>query len=203
MGLDLRLRLKLAQPLDRERDQARGEPPPPGLRRDGDADLEPPLPLPVEAHLPDRIAVELADQQPPIRVGELLREAIAIYRAIGVSVAMDEFGVGRSNFDRVEALKPDVVKIDRSMFGEGRPGEERARRLLPRMVGLLQEAGVRVTVEGIETAAHARLAIEAKADHLQGHYLGAPHAGLPDEAAATARLAKLLETPAARRAAAA
>ena len=151
--------------------------------------------------VPRRVCVEVIEAES----GDegLLREAIAIYRAIGVSVAIDEFGVGRSNFDRVEALKPDVVKIDRSMFGEGRPGEERARRLLPRMVGLLQEAGVRVTVEGIETAAHARLAIETKADHLQGHYLGAPHAGLPDEAAATAKLAKLLEAPAARRATAA
>lgn len=151
--------------------------------------------------VPRRVCVELIEAES----GDegLLREAVAIYRALGVSVAMDEFGVGRSNLDRVMALKPDVVKIDRSMLGDTKPGEERARRLLPRMVELLHEAGVRVTVEGVETAAQARLAIDANADHLQGHYLAAPQAGLPDEAAATARLAQLLEAHAARRAAAA
>jgi EAL domain-containing protein (putative c-di-GMP-specific phosphodiesterase class I) len=151
--------------------------------------------------VPRRVCVEILESE--CSDEGLLREAVSIYRALGATVAMDDFGVGRSNFDRVVALRPDVVKIDRSLLGDAMPGEEPARRMLARMVELLHEAGARVAMEGIETEAEARFALDVKADYLQGHYLAAPDAGLADEAPATARLRRLLGATSARSSAAA
>jgi EAL domain-containing protein (putative c-di-GMP-specific phosphodiesterase class I) len=121
---------------------------------------------------------------------------------MGASIAMDDFGIGRSNFDRVVALRPDVVKIDRSVLAAAM-GRERACRVLPGMIDLLHESHARVAVEGIETQREALFAIGAKADYLQGFYFAAPQARLNNEIVGTEILDHLLNSPATPRLAAA
>jgi EAL domain-containing protein (putative c-di-GMP-specific phosphodiesterase class I) len=147
--------------------------------------------------VPKRVCVEIleagcADEG-------LLREAVSAYRALGVTIAMDDFGAARSNFDRIVRLRPDIVKIDRSLLSDAVIGEDRARRVLAALIELLHEANARVAIEGIENAVEARVALEAKADFLQGFHFGAPRAVLPDEAGGQARLAELLDGRGARR----
>jgi len=113
------------------------------------------------------------------------------YRGLGAGIAMDDFGLGRSNFDRIVALRPDIVKVDRSILTRA-VGETRSRRMLPSIVELLHDAGAQVAIEGIESAAEALVAIESGADHLQGFHLAAPSAQLPDEALTSGILAELL-----------
>jgi EAL domain-containing protein (putative c-di-GMP-specific phosphodiesterase class I) len=110
----------------------------------------------------------------------LLRKVVAAYRALGCGIAMDDFGLGRSNFDRIVSLRPDIVKIDRSILSAA-VGDGKSRRLLPAVVELLHEAGSQVLVEGVESAHEALVAMEAGADQLQGHYFAAPAAGLGAE----------------------
>jgi EAL domain-containing protein (putative c-di-GMP-specific phosphodiesterase class I) len=140
--------------------------------------------------VPKRVCVEIleagcADEG-------LLREAVSAYRALGVTIAMDDFGVAHSNFDRVVRLRPDIVKIDRSLLSEAMIGETRARRVLSALVDLVHEANARVAIEGIESAAEAQVALEANADFLQGFHFGLPCAALPDDAPGQARLAEIL-----------
>jgi len=140
--------------------------------------------------LPKRVCVEIS---PDDSVDEqALLEAVAIYREMGISIAVDGFGKGRANFDRVIAVHPDVVKIDRSLFADRMLGWGRARRMLGGVVELLHEARARVVVSGIETAAEARVAVDAGADYVQGFFFCEPDAGPADEPAAVARLAAIL-----------
>lgn len=120
----------------------------------------------------------------------LLRESVAAYRALGVGIAMDDFGVGRSNFDRIVALRPDIVKIDRSILTEA-VGDAKSRRMLPSIIELMHEAGARVTLEGIESATEAMVAIDSGADFLQGYYFARPVAALPAGEELEATLAEL------------
>ena len=143
--------------------------------------------------IPKRVCVEILEDS--CSDEGLLRDAVESYRDMGATIAMDDFGVGRSNFDRVVALRPDVVKIDRSVLATAM-GSERASRVLPRMIELLHESHARVAVEGIETRREALFAIEAKADYLQGFYFASPKARLNDEVAGTAILDLLLNSPA-------
>jgi EAL domain-containing protein (putative c-di-GMP-specific phosphodiesterase class I) len=139
---------------------------------------------------PKRVCVEILES--PCSSETKLREAVEGYRELGVSVAMGDFGTGCSNFDRVVALRPDVVKIDRALLA-GTVGNERARRMLPGMVALLHEAQTKVAIEGIESRADAMLAIGAKADFLQGFFFASPQAALGDEGGSRQKLGALLD----------
>jgi EAL domain-containing protein (putative c-di-GMP-specific phosphodiesterase class I) len=123
-----------------------------------------------------------------------LADAVSIYRALGITVAIDDFGKARSNFDRVLALRPDLVKLDRALVADALLGWGRARRMLAGMVELLHELRSRVIIAGIESAAEARVAIEAGADLVQGSYFSAPSSALADEPTALARLRAVLRS---------
>jgi EAL domain-containing protein (putative c-di-GMP-specific phosphodiesterase class I) len=139
--------------------------------------------------VPSRLTIEILEAPCPDET--LLREAVAAYRALGAAIAMDDFGLGRSNFDRIVALRPDIVKIDRSILTRT-VGEAKSRHMLPSIVELLHEAGAQVAIEGIENAHEALVAIESGADQLQGFHFAAPSANLPDELLADGIMAELL-----------
>lgn len=138
---------------------------------------------------PERVCVEIleggcADEG-------ILREAVGAYRALGATIAMDDFGIGRSNFDRIVALRPDVVKIDRSVLSQA-VGDVKSRRMLPAIIELLHESGAEVAIEGIESGNEALLAMDSGADLLQGFHFAAPSANVPDESLTQRILGELL-----------
>ena len=102
-------------------------------------------------------------------------DAVHHIREHGYLVALDDFGAGHSNFDRVWKLSPDIVKLDRE-FAVGAEHDARIRRLLPRIVELLHEAGVFVVLEGVETRTQAMIALDANIDFAQGWFFGRPQA---------------------------
>lgn len=127
---------------------------------------------------PSRIVLEVVE-----RAGlndDELREFVVEYRAAGFRIAIDDFGAGASNYDRVIGMQPDIIKLDRSLVANASLSP-RARRMFPHMVALLREAGALVLVEGIETAEQAHIAIDADAELLQGWFFGRPASGTPDE----------------------
>jgi len=141
---------------------------------------------------PQRVCIEIlegtcADE------GRLV-DAVAAYREMGIVIAMDDFGVARSNLDRVASLRPDYVKLDRGLLARTL-GEPKARRMLPSLVESLHATGSRVVVEGIETAVEALGAIEAGAGYLQGAYFAAPAARLHDDELTERILKELLRLP--------
>ena len=100
-------------------------------------------------------------------------EGVAALRAVGLGIALDDFGAGHSNFDRVWKIRPDVVKLDRS-FAARVAHDRSVRRLLPQLVSILHEAGTLVLLEGIETLEQAWIAMDANVDFAQGWYFAHP-----------------------------
>lgn len=133
---------------------------------------------------PARVCIEVMDDD----CGDegLLAEAMALCRAAGIRVAVDGCGNVRSGVDRVAALAPDYVKIDRARLDESKSG-----RILPALVRALHEAGAEVIVEGIEEASEALLAIEAGADFVQGFYFGIPRPALAVDRMVTELICRL------------
>ena len=102
-----------------------------------------------------------------------LIDAVSLYRRLGCRIAIDDFGVGYSNFDRLWRLRPDFVKIDRSVIVSA-TREAHAKLVLAQMIRLIQQCGAKVVVEGIETRGQALTALDAGADFLQGYYMARP-----------------------------
>lgn len=128
--------------------------------------------------VPSQVCTEILENS--VECETALTEGAAAYRDIGLTIAMDDFGVGRSNFDRIVTLRPDLVKLDRSVLADA-VGDAKARRLLPNVVELIHECGSKVVIEGVEDCTEALIALDAHADYLQGNYLSTPRATLePD-----------------------
>ena len=122
---------------------------------------------------PSQVVVEILENA--ILDEGLLAEAVQYYKELGCLVAIDDFGAGHSNFDRIVRLAPNMVKLDRSFLQQARQSSL-ARRMLPNLIALLHEAGCLVVLEGIEDETEALLAIEAGADFAQGYYFARPAA---------------------------
>ncbi|WP_163267871.1 EAL domain-containing protein [Chelativorans alearense] len=103
----------------------------------------------------------------------LMMDIAAELRRNRIRVAVDDFGVGRSTLTRVRLLDPEVVKIDGGWFRRIAKVAV-ATRLLTSLVDALRREGRLVLIQGIETPAQLRVAIETGADLMQGYLLGQP-----------------------------
>ncbi|MCG8617616.1 MAG: EAL domain-containing protein [Desulfobacterales bacterium] len=122
-----------------------------------------------------RIVIEVVEH--PIGDNDRLLETIAYYKELGCLIAIDDFGAGHSNFDRIWTLQPDIVKLDRSFMVRS-DHNARIRHILPGIVTLIHQAGSLVLMEGIETREQAMLAIESDVDFVQGYFFSKPFTAL-------------------------
>ncbi|WP_144151321.1 bifunctional diguanylate cyclase/phosphodiesterase [Paraburkholderia sp. BCC1885] len=121
---------------------------------------------------PDRIVLEILESHGG-SVDEMSRAA-ARYREHGFLIAVDDFGAGQSNLDRLFRIRPDFVKLDGELIRATIPGTQQS--ILPKLVSLLHQAGMLVVVEGVETTEELILAVESNVDFAQGYLLGRPAA---------------------------
>jgi len=127
---------------------------------------------------PHRVVIELVENDVPDEA--LLAEAMRYYTELGCLVAIDDFGAGHSNFERIWRVQPQIVKIDRSTLVQAR-ASRKVRRILPNMVALLHEAACMTLIEGIEDEVDAMLALDAGVDFAQGFFFARPTPYLEDE----------------------
>ena len=119
---------------------------------------------------PDRVTVEITESS-------LIADRIAVaarlgcLRAAGVQIAIDDFGTGYSNLAYLSSLPLDALKIDRGMIAD-LVGGSRDRIVVKAMIRLARELGLKVVVEGVESAAQLALVSQWGCDLYQG-FLGA------------------------------
>lgn len=102
-----------------------------------------------------------------------MREVITAHRNERYLIAIDDFGSQQSNFDRVEALRPEFVKLDRSLTK--RSGEDAVtRRVLKSIVSTIHQMGAMVVAEGLETTEEVMASMEADVDFFQGFWFAEP-----------------------------
>lgn len=104
---------------------------------------------------------------------QALLDFVQAAKARGFQIAIDDFGVGDSNFERLWQLEPQIVKLDRSLLVNA-SNNRRARQLLESLVRMIRESGSLVLLEGIENEEQARIALATEADLLQGFLFGHP-----------------------------
>jgi EAL domain-containing protein (putative c-di-GMP-specific phosphodiesterase class I) len=120
---------------------------------------------------PHRVVIEIIEH--PIPDPDLLLDTVNYYKDMGCLIAIDDFGVGHSNFERIWALSPHIVKLDRSIIARA-SRINKIRRMLPGIVSLLHQSGVLVLIEGIEKEDQAVMALESNADFVQGFFFAKP-----------------------------
>ena len=94
-------------------------------------------------------------------------------RALGVRIAVDDFGVGYSALETLGLYPISKIKIDRSFIWEFE-SQVAARSLVSAVVSIGRSLGVHVLAEGIETPSQAALARELGCSEMQGFLYGKP-----------------------------
>ena len=100
-------------------------------------------------------------------------EHIKALRAVGVRIAIDDFGMGYSNLAQLSGLKFDILKVDRS-FVSGIDSEGKAREVSRAIIQLGKNLGCRVVVEGTETPGQVAAAAQLGCDEIQGFFFSKP-----------------------------
>ena len=113
---------------------------------------------------PGRVVIEFTE-----RSGELdkLKQLTAEYHKAGLRVAIDDFGVGGSQVDRIIALQPDLIKLDMHLFKLASQGGPEADVALS-IASIAQRAGCEIVCEGVETEDEFHFALECGAEYIQG-----------------------------------
>jgi EAL domain-containing protein (putative c-di-GMP-specific phosphodiesterase class I) len=119
----------------------------------------------------ERVVVEIVEDH--CTDNAKLVETCNYYKSIGCLIAIDDFGAGHSNFERIWNLNPDIVKLDRSMLLRA-INSSHTQKMLTSIVQVLHQAGCLVVMEGIENEAQALIASNANADFVQGFYFSKP-----------------------------
>ncbi|MDD3517759.1 MAG: EAL domain-containing protein, partial [Chromatiales bacterium] len=126
---------------------------------------------------PEQVVIELTEQQ-PIDDYDLMRRAVAHYRRMGFSIALDDLGAGYSSFRHWSELKPDFVKID-MRFVQNAHNDPAKREFIRSFREISHTLGARLIAEGIEVHEEFEIIRGLDVEYGQGYYFGRPNADPP------------------------
>lgn len=118
----------------------------------------------IELEITESMAMEEAD---------LLARVLDSIKALGVRIAVDDFGTGFSSLSYLQRLQVDRLKIDRAFIAEICKSE-RARRIPELVIQLGHKLGLTVMAEGVEEKEQADLLLELGCEDAQGFYYARP-----------------------------
>ena len=95
------------------------------------------------------------------------------FRACGARIGLDDLGARPGELDRILALRPDVVKVDRGLVA-GCDQNEGQAAMLRMLVEFALKHGAEVCVEGVETPGELATVRAAGATYVQGYLVGRP-----------------------------
>lgn len=120
---------------------------------------------------PHRLVLEITETVPIVDLNDAA-DQIARLNALGIKVALDDFGAGYNSLTYLHVLPVQIVKLDRSLVA----GAARARdvTLYRSVIRLCDALGLAVVAEGIEVAAQAETVYDAGCELAQGHLFAKP-----------------------------
>lgn len=136
---------------------------------------------------PERLEIEIVESS-LLSDNEVVLKTLEDLSAMGVKIALDDFGKGYSSLSYLRRFPIDRIKIDRSFIL--RLFEDTGSASIVRAICQLGESlGLKVTAEGIEDLAQLTFVSANGCTNVQGFFLGAP---LPDQIASETLAANLV-----------
>jgi len=101
------------------------------------------------------------------------RRALAELRESGIAIALDDVGLGESNYKMILDVRPEIYKLDRYLVQEA--GSDPYRQIiLDSLARMVRRLEARAVAEGVEDH-HELVAVEAAGiDLVQGYYFAPP-----------------------------
>jgi diguanylate cyclase (GGDEF)-like protein/PAS domain S-box-containing protein len=129
---------------------------------------------------PELLELELTEtmvMHDPARTVEILKQL----KAMGIRIALDDFGVGYSSLAQIKGFPIDILKVDRS-FIRNLPESTQDRAITEAIINMAKSLSLLVVAEGVETADQEVFLRGIACDASQGFYFSKPCA--PEDFAA-------------------
>lgn len=120
---------------------------------------------------PRRLIVEIVEYAPVW--SEPALQSVAELRAGGVRIALDDIGVGHSNYRMMLELRPELFKIDR-YFVHGCHADPHRVAVISSVCQLARAFNAVTIAEGVEEPADLAPLADCGVTLFQGYYFGAP-----------------------------
>ncbi len=101
---------------------------------------------------------------------EILRRSFDAFREIGTPVTLDRFGADRHSVDRLPRYAIDAVKIDLALTSD-LTNRLSSRTLVASLISLADNAGLRITAAGVDTAVQRDELLELGCTRGQGRWV--------------------------------
>ncbi len=124
------------------------------------------------AGIASQIVIEILESED---VGDYtaLSEFIAAVKRFGCRIAIDDFGSGYSNFEKILKMDIDMIKIDGSLISRI-DHDSHSELIVKTILDFAQYAGIETVAEYVHSKAIYDKVIELGFDYAQGFYLGEP-----------------------------
>lgn len=120
----------------------------------------------------DRIVFELLEDE-NLKDFRSIRRFIRTVKNRGVKIAIDDFGSGYSNFERLLEFEPDILKIDGSLI-KNIEKDKFSRNIIETIVDFAKKQNIQTIAEYVENESIFNLLNEIGVDYSQGYYFGKP-----------------------------
>lgn len=118
----------------------------------------------LELEITESVAMENVD---------LTLKQLARLRRTGITIAIDDFGMGHSSLSYLKRFPIDALKIDRN-FVEDLPDRVEDAAIVRSVIELAAGLNLRVVAEGVETKPQLDFLKDQKCKEVQGYYFGFP-----------------------------
>lgn len=108
-----------------------------------------------------------------LSTGDAARREIEALQALGLTIALDDFGMGYSSLSYLQRFSVDKIKIDREFVSQ-LPHATETRAIVVAITELGHALGMKVTGEGAETEDQRKILRDCNVDSLQGYVDGRP-----------------------------
>ncbi len=97
-----------------------------------------------------------------------------VMRNNGIEVSIDDFGTGYSSLNVLKRLNVDIIKLDKSFIDTIQNKDAQDEVFIRNIVNMINELGMRVVAEGVETEAQADFLKKIDCSAVQGYLYDRP-----------------------------
>jgi len=126
----------------------------------------------MEYGMSDRLIVEIVETEELTDYDEVEKTLMKL-KETGLEIAIDDFGVGYSNYNYLNKIQADYLKIDGSITSL-LLNNEKTRKLLESIVNFAKESDMQVIAEFVDSIEVADELKRIGVDYAQGYYFGKP-----------------------------
>jgi EAL domain-containing protein (putative c-di-GMP-specific phosphodiesterase class I) len=119
-----------------------------------------------------RITIELVEHA-PFWDGGIFLQALEALRNMGIRIALDDIGMGQSNYRMILDCHPDYFKVDKYVV-QGSGADVQRRAILASALRLAHSFSAHVVAKGVEDVSDFQAIVAIGIDYMQGYLLAQP-----------------------------